>query len=107
MNKYQEYLEEAKKRYRNMSIDEMLDFYQIERTHLKLLKDNLIKCNGLEIKDEQNEKELIYIYCDDDNLEKILNLLIESCKKDLCMIKAIIFEQLESGKLFDEIEGED
>lgn len=107
MNKYQEYLEEAKKRYRNISINEMLVFYQIERTHLKLLKDTLINCGGLEIKDEHNEKELIHIYYDDDNWEKILNLLIESCKKDLCMLKAIIFEQLESGKLFDEIEGED
>jgi hypothetical protein len=104
MNKYKEYLEEAKKRYWNETTEEMLFYLKEEREHLKLLKNALIKEQGLKIKDEREKDVLIHLYADDDHWEKVLNLLIESCQKDICMIKAIIYEQLENGKLFEEEE---
>lgn len=104
MNKYKEYLEQAKKRYWDESTENMLEYLKIEREHLKLLKNAVVKEQGLSIKDESGKDVLIHIYADDENWGKILNLLIDSCEKDINMIKAIIFEQLENGKLFEEEE---
>lgn len=104
MKNYKEYLEKAKKRYSGESIEEMLAYLKIEREYLKLLKNVLIKKQGLCIEDECEREVLLHLFADDDNWEKILNLLTESCQKDICMIKAIIYEQLENGKLFEEVD---
>lgn len=104
MNKYKEYLNQAKKRYWGESTEDMLEYLKTEREHLKSLKNVLVKREGIEIHDEMNENCLMYLYTSDDNWEKVLNLLIESCQKDICMIKAIIYEQLENGKLFEEVD---
>lgn len=104
MKDYKEYLEKAKKRYSGESIEEMLAYLKIEREYLKLLKNVLIKKQGLCIEDECGREVLLHLFADDDNWEKILNLLTESCQKDIYMIKAIINEQLENSGLFEEEE---
>ena len=104
MKKYKEYLEKAKKRYWAETTEDMLRYLQEEKEHLKLLKEALDNKAGLRVFDECQENIIMDVYTYDDNWEKILNLLIKSCKEDICCIKAIIYEQLENGQLF---EGED
>ena len=104
MKDYKKYLEQAKKRYWDESTENMLEYLKIEREHLKLLKNALIKKQGLMVKDENGKDVLIHIYADDENWGTILNSLIDSCEKDINMIKAIIYEQLENGKLFEEVD---
>lgn len=102
MKNYKEYLDKAKKRYSGESIEEMLEYLKIEREHLKLLKNAVVKEQGLIVKDESEKDVLIHLYTDDENWRTILDLLIDSCKKDIKMIKAIIYEQLENGELLKE-----
>ena len=82
--------------------NEVLKQYIEEKEHLKKLKNALENREGIIIRDELNDENLIEIFSSDDNWESILKLLIDSCEKKLCIIKTIILDRLEKGELFDE-----
>ena len=101
MNKYKEYLEKAHKNYTgSSSLEDLYVFNKTSRNQLKKLKELKESDYQFSIVDECNEEVgVIYPYYDYRN--EIIDLMIKSIEDDINQVKALIYEILEDGELFD------
>lgn len=100
MNKYKEYLEKAHENYLNSSIEDLCDFNKISKEHLKKLKELKDSDYNFSIVDEK-DKECAVIYLNYKNRDEIIDLMIEAVEQDINEVRALIYEKVEDGELFD------
>ena len=101
MNKYKEYLEKAHENYSNSSIEELCDFNKTSKEHLKNLKELKVSDYNFSIVNER-DKECAVIFPNYKNRDNIIDLMIEAVEQDINEVRALIYEILEEGEIFDE-----
>lgn len=102
MNKYKEFLQEAKDNYIDCSFEELVEYLKEFKEYKKHLQNVIPFENSLTILKDNNTKIMKLWYNDNESFTKIIDLLLESCEKEINMIKALLYEMIEEGGIEDE-----
>lgn len=96
-------LEEAEQRYFDLSIEELLEELKKEKDHLELMQ-NAKEDNELFKVENDFDTELAVIWHNYKNYDQICDLIIDSIRHEIKVIKTYIKKKLEEGSYLDEEE---
>ena len=78
----------------------LCDFYKTSKEHLKNLKELKVSDYNFSIVNER-DKECAVIFPNYKKRDNIIDLIIEAVEQDINEVRALIYEILEDGELFD------
>ena len=98
MNKYKDYLDKAKKCYYDLNFEELKQY----KDYLSSLEQVIPFEQSLFVSKDGDKRIMTVLNSDDEDFVQLVYMLIKICKKEINMIKAMLYDMIEKGNLEDE-----
>ena len=102
MNKYKDYLDKAKKCYYDLNFEELVEELKQYKDYLSSLEQVIPFEQSLFVSKDGDKRIMTVLNSDDEDFVQLVYMLIKICKKEINMIKAMLYDMIEKGNLEDE-----